>query len=334
MKIRLWLVCICLLCLLLPLQAQDEIDLTETYATDVFSIQYPADWEINAEMANETSVLLTAPIAGRSSNNSDIIVNLQSMTVLVSVVPNEGDSPFSQVEAMAMNFVDEVPDTQQGLSLAMLVNDMPTAHSDASNILLSQRFIVMSVDKETQADVLMNGAGLSQFNEAMPIVLGMLNTLRLAGDDTPIEALDVEYILQETHTRAGEWEFDYPSGWIVEENDAFTLLAIPNVEPTFGLSIIPAPVGIAIDDWADEVRQNILNNVSEAETSITELTVEGFDVRLMQAVISEENFGLTQLIASPDDSEALFNLSIIGDVDVSLSLLDIASAVIQTLRIP
>ena len=278
-------------------------------------------------------MLLTAPIAG-SGGTGGFVVDQETMSVLLSIVPNDGEPPLAQAEAMAMDMIDGMPDGQVGLSLAMLVNDMPTAYSDANNGLFIQRFLVMTLDKENQVSVMLNGVGVGQFNEAMPIVLEILNTLRLAGDDTPVGDLDVTYILQETHTRAGEWEFDYPSGWLAEEGNGFTLLTIPNVEPTFGLSIIPASAGIDIDDWADDVRQNILNNVSEAETSITELVVDGFEVRLMQAVIPGDNVGLTQLIASPDESDAIYNLSILGDVDVSLSLLDVASAVIQTLRIP
>lgn len=310
----------------------------EDFSNDTFSFAYPDDWEITEQ--SETSVLFSAPIAATGAGQTgDFSIQTEGMGIFVIVEEtslNALELAESEIEEIAGDGVF----TAEPL-IELVINDRDAAMVDANSMLLSWRIITMSLDEEYVVLVIMTGVD-EQFNQATPIVLDILNSVRVAGDDTPIDPLIASITLEETHTRPdGNMAFDYPAGWEVTEEETYTLLIIPDNDVTIGLSSTAYPEDVPVDEAE-------LSSIVAEFIDVVTNQYPSFDVIDDGTVLTlnEDQLAVSALLVDPEDGFAygyivfsfgennLGRVTIIGSSTGMTSLLDTPLAIAASVKVP
>ncbi len=317
------------LCLLLGTVVASAQDDVEMYETEAFTLRYPADWEVVND-AETSGAIFSIPIEGQGSGGEDIVIEREDVRALFSLETRDDGSALGFARSMAEGMTEDT-DSRLGLALSFTINDRDAAYVDVIG-MFTFRHIVIVLDEETYLQVLLTGV-VEQFVEVMPTMFDVLNTVRLSGDDTPIEETVVEYDLAQTHVRKGRWSFRYPVDWSSEEGDAFTQLTVPSLQTTIATSVLRRPNADDLEFWAQTVQDNVMGNLPEtAEASISEFELSEFEALRLTIVIPQENIRFTQLFVHPED-EVVVLLSIIGPPQEVEMLLPVAAAIADTVEI-
>lgn len=162
-------------------------------------------------------------------------------------------------------------------------------------------------------------------------MLSCFTRVALNGAKSHVDDAAVEYLLPETHVRAGGWRFQYPTDWTVDEQNAYTLLVIPGTETTIGISALRDPDAARLDSWAEAVLDNLLRNFPTGEHEFHELTLDDHPARRLDFRVPQQESGFTQwfLYAGED---VLVNLTIIGaplDIDMLSPLIEALVVTVQ-----
>lgn len=251
--------------LLMPGMVQAQRDTSLYEAQDgSFSVEIPNDWEIVVE--GDASALLRIPIANPGNVAPEgIVAELESMGVMISLDSHEDETVDSviaaQVEDLTLN-------NEPGEPVFFTLNELPAAYMDGGASFLGTRWLAVDLGEGQFVTVMMTGA-LEQFWLATPLVLDVLNTFRLEGDDSPVEELVVIHELAETYTRPEDnLTFKYPAHWTLEEQTSYTLLITPT-GTTIGVS--GEEPGRPIDE---ELIAFVIDDVTQRVESNTDIVVE------------------------------------------------------------
>lgn len=218
------LIILMLLLLLVPgfVGAQGD---TDSYVSpdESFSMDIPDDWELVSE--GDGSAAFSVPLENPGNPSAEgIVVELDRMGVFFALESYEDETAetvlIAQYEDIDLNFPPGEP-------VLFAINDMPAAYVDSGADFLGTRSIVVDLSDGQFIVVDLMGT-LDQRWLAAPLIFDVLNTLRLEGDDTPVEQLVIIEELGETFTRSDDQlTFDYPAHWLLEEQDSYTLLLLP-----------------------------------------------------------------------------------------------------------
>ncbi|MCI0709854.1 MAG: hypothetical protein L0154_06795 [Chloroflexi bacterium] len=263
MKLR--LIFAVLIMLLIPGLAQAQGDTSPYVAQDQsFSMEIPDDWEIVLE--GDASALFRIPIANPGNVAPEgIVAQVESLGVLISLETHDDET----AESLVASQLDELgAGSDRGEIILFTVNDLPAASVDEGPAFLGTRWLAIELGEGQFISVMMTGT-LEQFWLATPLVLDVLNTLRLKGDKSPVEELLVVEELAETYTRPEDnLTFNYPAHWTLEEQTSYTLLITPT-GTTIGISG-EEPDGL-IDE---EFIAFVIDDVTQRLESNTDIVIE------------------------------------------------------------
>lgn len=298
----------------------------EDFSTETFSFIYPEDWTITEQ--NETSVIFSAPIAATGEGQTGGF-SIQTDGMSIFVVLEE--TPMNALE-LAESQLEDIADGDVFTAepvIEYVINNHDAAMVDSNSMLFSWRIITMSLDEDYTMLVTMTGV-TEQFIQATPLVFDLLNSVRLAGDDTPVEPLSPWITLEQSHTRTADgMVFEYPAGWDFSEEETYTLLIIPDSTVTIGVSGIPYPpdspvdeaelssivdefIGIVTDQYPSfEVAQDLtVVSLNEDQTAVTALLIDEAEDYAYGYIVYNfgDNFlGRITVIGGIDDMAALFS---------------------------
>jgi hypothetical protein len=194
------------------------------------------------------------------------------------------------------------------------------------------RQVTLTVSEDAKLTVMLSGVP-SQFIEVMPTLLEVLNTVRLTGDETPVvEPADVVYMLPDTHARAEAWKFRHPADWPTEEGNSYTLLVVPGMETTIGISAIHHTAAADLDGWAADTLDSIVAQVGGGEHATSQLSLNDQPAVRLDFVVVEEDFGYMELFFHSGD-DVLVRLSVIGTPDDIAILTPVVEQIITTVKI-
>lgn len=310
--------------------AQDEnTELSEIYESGDFTINYPEDWELIDDLTSEIGIGFSIPIAGLGGGGEGFIIQREDTRIWLNISENDGDSALEQTQAAASEFAEGIPDTQLTFSAEYLINGREVAFVDLQS-MIPQRFVTMVLDEDTIFEGWVIGVP-SQFVAVMPTLNEVLNTIRLADDDSDIEDLDVQYILSETHNRDGEWSFDYPRGWETEEGNSYTLMVIPNIETSIGLSASTNPIikREELSFYAEMTRDSILEQDPTLDYEIFEIEKEAFSAIQTNFTDEESDFAYTSIVAYME-KDTIITISVIGSINEAAMLTPIIENIIAS----
>lgn len=307
--------------------AQDsDTELSETYESTRFSVSYPEDWETSLE--NSIGIVLNAPIAGADIVIGDFIGQSEDIEIWLILAGNKGNSALEYT----LEYAEESSDGLGyiGLSLEFLINGREAAFVDLKYVA-PKRFFTMILDEGTILMGWVDGFP-SQFAAVMPTLNAVLNTFRLADDDSEIEELHVEYILPETYIREGEWSFDYPTGWEIEESDDTAIMVVPGIETLQALSVFCCLFYWDLSDEADMMRDDFLGKTPEMDYERYEFERETYSGIWLDFTDPEKGIGYTSIIALTDEGIHLVVI-IIGTTDDIVMLAPVVENIIATVKI-
>ena len=230
-----------------------------------FSMEIPDDWEIVFE--GDASALFRVPIANPGNVAPEgIVAQVESLGVLISLEVHEDET----AESMVVSQLDEFgAGDDSGEVIQFTVNDMPAASVDEGPAFLGMRWLAVDLGEGQFISVMMTGT-LEQFWLATPLVLDVLNTFRLEGDDSPVGELVVIEELAETYTRPeDDLTFNYPAHWTLQEQTSYTLLITPT-GTTIGIS--GEEPGLPI---GEELIELVIDDVTQQIESNTVIVIEG-----------------------------------------------------------
>lgn len=231
---------------------------------DSFSMDIPDDWEIVEE--SEVSVMFNIPLENPGNPSSEgIVVELDRMVAIFALESHEDETAetvlVAQYEDLALNYPPGEP-------ILLTVNNMPAAYVDGGADFLGSRWIVVDLGEEQFIVVSLAGT-LDQRWLATPLILDVVNTLRLEGDDTPVEELVVVEELGETYARPeDQLTFEYPAHWSLEEQTSYTLLILPTGSSVGISGEVP---GFPVDE---EFVELVIDDVIQRIEENTDMTVE------------------------------------------------------------
>lgn len=298
-------------------QAQEDIDLPNQYEDDVFSLNYPSNWEILEEDSVDGESIVFSVTSSYTSAEGRIVL---------SIVENDGDETLEWAENRADEFDDRRHDL--GLVLEFKLNGLKGAYADILGET-PQRFFALRLDDELLVDIVIT-AETDDILALSPTLYEVLNTLRINNDDSEIDDLEFNYILPETHERQHNWVFGYPDGWSAEDYDYFTLLIVPNMETTLGVSFNNYPAGTeTLDEYVDYLNDLLIENNGDLDYENSPYEFEGIPFVLTRYEL-DGVFGYASLSASPRNNRVT-TVSISGLTEEIEYFVALAEAIILTI---
>ena len=328
---KMWAAIILSLVLVTTVQAQTDPSLSETYEGARLTFQYPADWNIDANLDAENAFIIHIPIPGEGAIGEGMVMSRDDLPALISVQTDSKSSALKFAQDSAAELVGDGSVFQVGIAVELQINDRDAAYVDVLGLLPS-RFAVMSLNDDAKLLVMLNGVP-QQFSEAMPILFEVLSTMRLDGDDKPIaEPAEIIYALPDIHTRKDSWSFLHPADWPTEEGNSFTLMRVPGIETTIGISAYHDNQAADLQSWAEETVNNIMAQVNTGEHTISDVSIDNHEALRLDFVIAEENFGYTEvfLYREPD---IIIRLTIIGTITDIAILTPIVEQIIASVEV-
>ena len=307
-------------CLLAPalVTAQAEIDAPQmvSYESDEFTLQYPDSWEVDTVAESTDGLVFHIPIAGEGSVGDGIVLQREDLRAMVGVQAGGKESAYDFALNLVAGLASGEGGFKAGMALAFRVGERDAAFADVLG-LLPLRFVVMTLDNESKLVIMLAGIP-AQFAESMPMLLDVMNTVRLPDDDTPAEATVIEYLLPETHIRKNDWSFNYPAGWIAEDQQSYTLLTVPGIDTTIGISTNYDNAASDLAGWSNAVLDSLLSRVPEGEHETITLEVNGSPALRLDFRIPEEDFGFTELFVNPGDNILVSMTAIGAPLDITM----------------
>lgn len=230
-----------------------------------FSMEIPDDWKVETE--GDGSVMFQIPIANPGTVAPEGIVAELEVLATTFTLENHEDETIETL--LAAQFDDLELSNEPGEPVFFTLNELPAGYVDAGASFLGTRWLAIDLGEGQFITVMMIGAP-QQFWLATPLILDVLNTLRLAGDDTPVKELVVVEELGETYTRPeDQLTFEYPAYWGLEEQTSYTLLILPTGSSVGisgeipGFPVDEAFVELVIDDVIQRIEENTDMTVEE-----------------------------------------------------------------------
>ena len=312
-----------LLVLSLPILGQDEsLTLGEVYTTDAFSVQYAEEWAV-AE-SDAMSMQFDIPL----EDDVSVIMTLELQELRMQLVRD-------LVDGWVETILDENPSAEQGFTVDASLHEQALAIVDIQSVDASWRYMVINVEYEMYLFVTLASESAVSINTAMPMVWESLNSFRVAGDESPIEDLLIAYDFSETHERVGEWQFEYPSGWVLQEAETFTFIEIPNIETTIGISISKRAEASDLDGWADLVMET--GNFIALSEERRELDIDGYESLLLVVMLDvgeglDNPWAYKQYFLNPNgEKNQLIMVSVVGLPHEVDAVLPVVEQMFQTL---
>lgn len=310
-------------------QAQEAIGLSNQYEDDVFSLNYPDNWEILEEDSIDGESIVFSVSAGEDGQSSGLQSSITSSYtgaeghIVLSIVENDGDETLEWAESRADEFDDRRHDP--GLVLEFKLNGLKGAYADILGET-PQRFFALRLDDEILVDVVIT-AETDDILALSPMLYEVLNTLRINNDDSEIDDLEFSYTLSGTHERRRDWVFGYPDSWSTEEYDYFTLLVVPNMETTLGVSFNNYPAGTeTLDEYVDYLNELFFENNGDTDYENFPYELEGIPVVLTRYEL-EGDTGYSSLSASLRNNRVT-TVSIFGPKEEIEYFVAVAGAII------
>lgn len=308
-------------------------DSTQPFTADDgrFSLYYPADWEIRDSGGEE--IIFDAPIFGIGQ---EVQPPSEGMTVMFTVHSRGKNSKTAEAlareEAEAFAEPPIAPSPPQNL----LLNTYPLAIVDVLGGILVTRHIVMDLQERNYVRVYLAGT-LEQFFTATPLVLDILNTVRLADDTAPITPYMLSLPDSTAHARPNAWiVFEHPSDWQPEEMDTHTLLTAPN-GVTVGISGEPLSPEIPdspsvprnrVEEVIGLVQRDIPNITA---SGVVDFTVQGFPAaRVYMTDDTELAFGY--IVRGLEDT-VYANITVVGEPQAVLSIDPTVLAIVHSISL-
>ncbi len=310
-------------------QSGPSPELTETYAGEDFTLQYPAEWTLDAAVGDAEAFTFHILIAGEGAVGEGMVMSRDDMTALMSLQTSEADSALVFVRQQVDELVGDGGVFQAGIAMGFTISGRDAAFADVQG-MLPVRFVGITLGDDSHVLVMLSGVP-QQFIEVMPALIEVLNSARLPGDDTVIDDAAVDYLLPETHLRVEEWTFQYPEDWTVEEQDAYSLLVIPGTQTTVGISVLRDPDAAQLEGWAEVVLGNLLENFPNGEHELRELTLDDRTALRLDFRVSQMETGFTQWFLYLGE-DALVNLTVIGaplDIEMLSPLIEALVGTVQ-----
>lgn len=291
-----------------------------------FSFEYPGDWTLD-EVDALDGVFFRAPFAGESDPGSGFVISQPDMSVIVNL--NQGLDPDAPL------FDPQTSDDEMlAFELNFMLNGLEAGSQHLGNEMFRVHTLKLRLDETTQVSVLLSGVSTAQIAAARPLALQLLNSLRLAGDDSPVDPLKVVYDFPEDHVRQGEWGFSHPADWITEEQNSYTLLVPPGLQTTIGLSTPfwrNEAEAADIDAVMDQQVQNIVESLGDTGYELYEVDLKGVRGLRLDIIDEAENFGYTQVMAYTEGNWS-HNMTFVGTPGDIALLEDIIPDLLLTLR--
>lgn len=309
--------------------AQDAAlpELTETFTTDTYSFKYPADWTPSAEHQGNFSI----PIAGEGAVGDGIAISRDDLTATFTLLNQEGTTAHDLAASAAQDWAKNVPDYTTGLTLDLTINEREATFVDVNGIF-PLRFVAASLGHDRYLQLMLVGVS-EQFTAAMPVLWAVFDTARLKGDDTPLaDTLEVHYTLTQNHQRKNGWDFSIPADWQTQEAESYTLLVIPGMETTIGISAIHDLDAADPHVWASQVHDNVMEAAPGAESEALDLTIGEYPAFQENFRIVSDNLGYTQFVAYAGE-DIQISVSVIGPLAELPALLPVVLDIIPTVRI-
>jgi|GEM_PF-6938526 len=296
-------------------QAQDVTELPEQYEDDIFSLNYPDNWEIIEDDSIEGESIAFMVSANEGSSNAET-------QIVLSIIENDDDDPLERARDIPFDDRDNVV----GLELEFKLNGLAGAYVDVIGDT-TQRLFVLRVDDETLVDVVISG-DTDDILALSATVYAVLNTLRL--DDSEIDDLKFSYILSETHERRRDWSFKYPDGWSTDDYDNFTLLIIPGMETTLGVSYNAFPAGTeTLGEYVDYLNDLFIESSGDIDYEDFPYEFEGIPAVLTRYDLQGDTSYLS-LSANPREGRVT-TISIFGPEEETEYFIAVAEAIILTI---
>ncbi|MCB9451121.1 MAG: hypothetical protein H6672_06755 [Anaerolineaceae bacterium] len=314
--------------LLLPLavhaQNADLPELTETWTTDTFSLNYPADWMPSKELDGNFSI----PIAGEGAVGDGIALSREDLTATFSLVSREKLTAHDLALEVAQDWAASIPDYALGVVLDATINEREATFADVSG-MFPVRFVVLALGNDQYLQVMLVGVP-EQFTAVMPTLWAVLDSARLDGDDTlPSKELTVQYTLAQAHQRKGYWNFSIPADWTTQEADTYTLLVIPGIETTIGVSAVNDDFAADLHVWGDQVYQNVTASAPDVEYDEKEFMIGEYPTLQQNFRLVSEGLGFTEFIAYAGE-DVQINISVIGPLPEVSMLIPVVQDIIVT----
>ena len=192
-----------------------------------------------------------------------------------------------------------------------------------------RRFFALRLDDEILVDIVIT-AETDEILALSPVLYEMLNTLRISNDDSEIDDMKFSYIFSETHERRRDWTFGYPDAWSTEELDNFTLLVVPDMETTLGVSFNYYPAGTeTLDEYVDYLNELFTENNAGVEYENFPYEFKGIPIVLTRYDL-EGDWGYSSISASPRNNRVT-TVSIFGPKEEIEYFVTVAVAIILTI---
>jgi hypothetical protein len=330
-----WMALLIGIFLLLPTPANaqtdvTEIDLSQTYTDETLTLNYPEDWKLVEDSVLD--IIFNIPISGEGQVGEGVVMSREELVAMVSLQPGGAESALEFAQESVSDFIADADVFEAGIAVGLTINDRDAAFADVLG-MLPFREVVLTVSKEAKLEVELHGVP-SQFTEVMPTLFEVLNTVRLVGDETPIvEPAVVEYILADTHIRAEAWTFDHPAEWPTEEGKSFTLIVVPGLETTIGISAVTHELAADLDGWVEETLGRLEEQVGDSgERTTSELSLNEQPAMRLDFVLAEADFGYTELFLYAGN-DTLVRLTVIGTPNDIAILNPVFEQIITTVAI-
>ncbi len=296
-----------------------------------FSLLYPADWKINRSEGE--TVLFTAPIFGPGQGAQPPSEGIAVMFTIHTRGKNSKTAEeLARAEAESFAESGSLPSPSQNL----LLNTSPLAIVDVLGDILDARYIAVDLQEGNYALVWLAGT-VEQFFTATPLVLDILNTVRLAEDTTPITPYMLSLSDSTAHARPNAWiVFEHPADWQAEEMDTHTLLTAPN-GVTVGISGEPLSPDIPdspsvprnrVEEVVGLVQRDIPNVIA---SEVIDFTVQGFPAaRVYMTDNTELAFGY--LVRGLEDT-VYANITVVGEPQAVLSIDPTVLAIVHSISL-
>lgn len=329
MKRWIWIVLVVLGMLPFTAVAQDDAvlpELTETYTTDTFQMNYPADWTPGKEVS-----VFSIPLAGEGAVGDGIAIQRDDLTATFTLVSGEKLTAHDLAVQVAGDWAEGIPNYTQGVVLDVTVNGREAAFADVLG-LLPVRFVTLALGNDQYLQVMLAGV-TEQFTAVLPTLWRVFDTARLTGDDAPQdESLVVHYTLAQDYQREDYWDFSIPADWMTQEAETYTLLIIPGMETTIGISAVHDDNAADPHLWGDQVLQNVMASAPDAEYEEMDIIIGDYPALQQNFSITDQNLGYTQFIAYGGE-DIQINVSVIGPLSEIPVLTPVIRDIIPTVVI-
>ncbi len=329
MKRWIWIVLVVLGTLPFTAVAQDDAvlpELTETYTTDTFHMNYPADWTPGKEVS-----VFSIPLAGEGAVGDGIAIQRDDLTATFTLVSGEKLTAHDLAVQVAGDSAEGIPDYRQGVLLDVTVNGREASFVDVLG-LFPVRFVTLALGNDQYLQVMLVGV-TEQFTAVLPTLWAVFDTVRLTEDDAPqSESLVVHYTLVQDYQRKDYWDFSIPADWTTQEAETYTLLIIPGMETTIGVSLVRDDNAANPHIWGDQVYQNVMASAPDAEYEEMDITIGDFPALQQNFSITDQNLGYTQFITYGGE-DVQINVSVIGPLSEIPVLTPVIRDIIATVVI-